>query len=349
MNDITALKPGPLVMDLVGTGLTDTEARLLKNPFVGGVILFSRNYESPEQLSALNHSIREIRQNLIIAVDQEGGRVQRYKSGFTRLPAMQVFGKILLEDEAKAIELAEQCAWLMASELVATGHDISFAPVLDVDSHFSEVIGDRAFSADPRAVSNLARAFIRGMAKAGMAATAKHFPGHGSVKADSHLQLPVDERSMEQIKSHDMIPFVELANQYRAVMPAHILFPEVDSEPVGYSALWLRHILRKRVGFEGVIFSDDLSMVGAAQAGDYGDRAVKALSAGCDAVLVCNNPDGVQTVIEELTRRNWLRDGRLATLMANPELAEAVSLSALQSSSRWKVASQAIAELSNHH
>lgn len=302
---------GPVMMDIAGESLTDEDKVLLQHPSVGGLIYFARNFSSVDQIKQLNAEVASLRPELLIAVDQEGGRVQRFKAGFTRLPAMQRFLPLYRKNNAAALRIVEDCGWLMAAELLAVGIDFSFAPVLDVDDHQCEVIADRSFSPVPAEVSQLAGAFMRGMKDAGMATTGKHFPGHGSVKGDSHQVLPVDDRNYEAIAQHDLIPFVSQLNYINALMPAHIVFPQVDSQPVGFSSHWLQEVLRQRLGFTGVIFSDDLSMEGAAFAGDYSARAKAALSAGCDMALVCNDRQGVKAVIDTLTTEYWIDDPQL--------------------------------------
>lgn len=292
---------GPVILDLSSTTLQQDEKALLHHPAVGGVILFSRNIGDYDQLQWLITSIRAERSELLICVDQEGGRVQRCRNGFTRIPPMQVFDRLYNHAPNEAMILARDCAWLMASELLAVDIDFSFAPVLDVDENFSSVIGDRSFSSDPIRVAALGEAFIEGFSEAGMAVTGKHFPGHGSVVEDSHLELPVDRRDWDQIQSSDLIPFLALRHHLDAIMPAHIVFPEVDdSAPVGFSRLWLQDILRQELDYQGVIFSDDLSMEGASQVGDYPTRATLALQAGCDMVLACNNRAGAEAILEHL-------------------------------------------------
>jgi beta-N-acetylhexosaminidase len=293
---------GPVMLDVEGLTLTDEDRMLLRHPLVGGVIYFARNFESADQIAQLSADIRRERPEILIAVDQEGGRVQRFKQGFTRLPAMQKFLPAYQKDSLAALRLVKNCGWLMATELLSVGVDFSFAPVLDTDDHGCEVIADRAFSPDPKEVALLAGAFMEGMAEAGMATTGKHFPGHGSVVGDSHQVLPQDDRTFTTIAAHDLIPFKALSHKLQAIMPAHIVFSEVDSKPVGFSSHWLQNILRQQLGFEGVIFSDDLSMEGAAFAGGYGERALAALGAGCNMALVCNNRQGVLEVIECLSK-----------------------------------------------
>jgi len=293
---------GSVMIDIEGTALTTEDRQLLQHPSVGGVIYFSRNYESPDQISTLSADIRRCRPEILIAVDQEGGRVQRFRAGFTRLPAMQRFLPLFHKNADAALSLVENCGWLMAVELLAVGVDFSFAPVLDVDDNFCKVIADRSFSSDPDEVTALAGAFMRGMKDAGMATTGKHFPGHGSVAGDSHAVSPTDNRTLDEIHLKDLIPFNALLPSLNAVMPAHIIFPQLDSLPVGFSSYWLQTQLRNELHFDGVIFSDDLTMEGAAVAGNYGERAIAALSAGCDMVLVCNNRKGALEALAAVER-----------------------------------------------
>lgn len=288
---------GSLMLDIAGTWLTAEDRQLLRQPEVGGLILFARNIESPRQVRELSASIRALRPDLLLAVDQEGGRVQRLRREFVRLPAM---GDIAACAEAEF--LAEQCGWLMATEVLAVGLDLSFAPVLDLDCGRSAVIGSRSFNDDPERATQLAGAFIRGMNAAGMAATGKHFPGHGWAEADSHVAIPVDERSLEQIRAHDLQPFTRLVGQLAAIMPAHVIYPQVDERPAGFSRRWLQDILRGELGFDGVIFSDDLSMAGAHVAGDAAARIEAALSAGCDMGLVCNDRAAAELALSALQR-----------------------------------------------
>ncbi|WP_354671194.1 beta-N-acetylhexosaminidase [Thiohalobacter sp. IOR34] len=293
---------GPLMIDLQGTELTAAERERLLRPEVGGVILFSRNYESPRQLQALVESIHRLRDpHLLVAVDQEGGRVQRFRDGFTRLPPVAELGLAYDQDRRAALRLAETSGWLMAAELRAVGVDFSFAPVLDLAYGRSAVIGDRAFHRRPEAVAELAAAYQRGMQRAGMQAVGKHFPGHGAVSEDSHLALPVDTRSYADIRLADLLPFERLIHQGLAgVMAAHVVYEAVDPRAAGFSAFWLREVLRDELGFQGVIFSDDLSMVAAEVAGDPVRRAKAALAAGCDMVLVCNQPQAAEAVLDAL-------------------------------------------------
>jgi len=293
---------GPLMVDLVGLTLSAEESEILQHPLVGGVILFSRNYESPEQVSVLTASIRNLRDpHLLISVDHEGGRVQRFRKGFTRLPPIGVLGKQYGHETEEVLLRAEMTGWLMAAELRSVGVDFSFAPVLDLDYGVSQVIGDRSFHQDPQAVVIMARAYIQGMKRAWMPAVGKHFPGHGAVEVDSHMGLPIDSRSFEDMLEADMLPFKQLCNSELAgIMPAHIVYDKSDTLPAGFSPFWIKEILRGRFGFQGAVLSDDLSMEGAAVMGDSLARAEAALDAGCDMVLVCNKPESVVQVIDGL-------------------------------------------------
>ncbi len=293
---------GPVMLDVAGLELTAEERERLRHPLVGGVILFGRNYAAPEQVERLVREIHALRNPpLLVAVDHEGGRVQRFRAGFTALPAVARFGEVWDENPKRAHRLAETAGWLMASELRAVGVDFSFAPVLDVDRGISKVIGDRAFHASPDAVADLAHAYMTGMHRAGMAATGKHFPGHGGVEADSHVAAPVDGRSYQDIYLEDIVPFERMiAYGLEGIMPAHVIFSTVDQQPAGFSRFWLQKVLRQELGFEGVIFSDDLSMEGAKVAGGVVSRAQAALVAGCDMVLVCNDPAAAGELLDGL-------------------------------------------------
>ncbi|MBU0621264.1 MAG: beta-N-acetylhexosaminidase [Gammaproteobacteria bacterium] len=284
---------GPVMLDVAGKTLTAEDEARLRHPLVGGVILFSRNFESPSQLTELTAAIHALRSpSLLIAVDHEGGRVQRFRDGFTRIPPMRELGKLWDEHPKRAKHLAQQVGYVLASELRACGVDFSFTPVLDVDYGASSVIGDRAFHNEPQAIAELAHSLLIGLKQGGMPTVGKHFPGHGFVCADSHLEIPVDERSYTDIELCDLIPFRQMVNfGLTAVMPAHVIYPRVDALPAGFSRKWLKDILRGELGFEGCIFSDDLSMEGATVAGGIVQRAEAALNAGCDMVLVCNRPD----------------------------------------------------------
>ena len=297
---------GSLMMDIAGTWLTAEDRQMLRQPEVGGLIIFARNIESPRQVRELCQSIRTLRPDLLLAVDQEGGRVQRLRQGFLRLPAMRA-----IADNDNAEVLAEHCGWLMATEVLAVGLDLSFAPVLDLDHQRSAVVGSRAFEGDPQRATKLAAAFIRGMHQAGMAATGKHFPGHGWAEADSHVAIPLDERSLDEIRACDMQPFKRLVHELDAVMPAHVIYSQVDEQPAGFSRRWLQDILRGELGFEGVIFSDDLSMAGAHVVGDAGKRIEAALAAGCDMGLVCNDRASAELALSALQRLRVTSPARL--------------------------------------
>ncbi len=306
---------GRLMLDLAGTSLADDEPALLQNSHVGGVILFARNVESRQQIVALVAEIRAVAPHLLIAVDQEGGRVQRFREGFSPLPAMQQLGDLCVRDREAGLTLCRDTGWLMASEVIACGLDISFAPVLDVDRDTSSIIGDRAFSDQPQLVIEIAAAFIEGMEEAGMAATGKHFPGHGGIFADSHLEAPVDQRDWQQLWEHDLRPFVALCPKLGGIMPAHITFPAIDPDSVGFSPFWLREILRDRLGFNGVIFSDDLAMKGADVAGGYRRKAQLALEAGCDMILVCNDRSGALEVLQYMTEGKTSASKRISAML----------------------------------
>jgi len=295
-------KIGCLIIDIEGKEISNEDREILAHPLVGGLILFTRNYESRAQLKQLVQSIRSVRKDpLLIMVDQEGGRVQRFINEFTRLPCLGALGKLYDKDADKALYLTQDCGWLMAIELLSVGIDLSLAPVLDLNKKMNQVIGDRSFHADPIIVTKLAEVYIQGMQEAGMAATGKHFPGHGSVSADSHVSIPNDERQISEIEVNDMIPFVNLIKAgIAAIMPAHIVFTNVDARPVGFSNFWLAEVLRKRLGFKGVIFSDDLNMKGADISSNYVDRVVLAREAGCDFALLCNNRHAVIPVLDHL-------------------------------------------------
>ena len=295
---------GPLVVDVAGCVLTADEKKRLLHPLVGGVILFARNFENRAQLVALTNSIHKLRTpRLLIAVDHEGGRVQRFRTdGFTSLPTMRRLGERWMQEPLQALRMATDVGYVLGAELRACGVDLSFAPVLDLDYGVSSVIGDRSFHRDPRVVALLARALAQGLSFAGMAACGKHFPGHGAVKADSHHAIPRDARSLKQILQDDAAPYQWLGDQVIAsVMPAHVIFSKVDTQPAGFSAKWIKDILRTRLHYDGVVFSDDLTMEAAAVAGDILARAQAALSAGCDMALVCNRPDLADELLVRLT------------------------------------------------
>ncbi len=293
---------GPVMLDVLGKTLTPEDEARLCHPLVGGVILFARNYESPGQLAQLTAAIHALRTPpLLIAVDHEGGRVQRFREGFARIPAMRELGRIWDAHPQRARHLAQQAGYVLAAELRACGIDFSFTPVLDVDYGQSSVIGDRAFHSDPQAIGELAHSLLLGLRQGGMHSVGKHFPGHGYVQADSHLDIPVDEREFVDIELCDLVPFRQMVNYgLTAVMPAHVIYPRVDSQPAGFSPVWLKRILREQLGFEGCIFSDDLSMEGATVAGGIVQRAEAALNAGCDMVLVCNKPELADELLDGL-------------------------------------------------
>ena len=310
--------PGLLMLDLRGPTLVADEIELLQRDCVGGVILFARNYRSPGQLRELTDAIRQCAPHLLIAVDQEGGRVQRFREGFTPLPPLREIGEAFEADTGKGRELAHDCGWIMATEIVEAGLDFSFAPVLDLYDPASPVIGNRAFSAEPEAVADLARAYIGGMSQAGMAAVGKHFPGHGVVGADSHLELPVDTRDGDELRTRDMLPFVACRELLSGVMPAHVVYPEVAPDAAGFSHYWLQTVLRGELGFNGLIFSDDLGMTAAHVAGTIEHRMEKALAAGCDMMLVCNSPEDALQAADWLEREKIPGNSALRRMRARP-------------------------------
>ena len=331
---------GPVMLDVEGLELSPAEAELLRHPLVGGVILFSRNYRSPQQLCELTAAIRTLRKpELLIAVDHEGGRVQRFQQGFSRIPPMRRLGETWDRDRAGACQAAGKIAYVLASELLACGVDFSFTPVLDVDFGASGVIGDRALHSDPAAIAQLSAALIAGLRAAGMASVGKHFPGHGYVRADSHLAVPVDERSYAEIEAADLVPYRELIGHgLSAVMPAHVIYPAVDAQPAGFSSRWLQQILRAQLGFDGMIFSDDLSMEGASVAGSVMERGTAALAAGCDMVLLCNAPGSARELLAGLAAGSL--DRVRAEAMRGARLAP--GLDALQSNARFALAKEGL-------
>jgi beta-N-acetylhexosaminidase len=296
------LPPGPAVVDVVGTALTEDDLARIRHPAAGAVILFARNYQTPEQLVSLCEDIKRQREpELPICVDHEGGRVQRFREGFTALPAMRMLGRLWDRDRDVARETATSIGYIVAAELGAHGVDFSFTPVLDLDYGGSSVIGDRALHFDPTAVGALGACLVRGLSQGGAAAVAKHFPGHGFATADSHVAVPKDERTFREIEKKDLLPYKSVIEAgVAAVMPAHVIYPQVDAEPAGYSKHWLQEVLRGKLGFQGLVFSDDLSMEGAAVAGGPPERARAALAAGCDMVLLCNNPTGLDELLASL-------------------------------------------------
>ena len=317
---------GPVMLDVIGLRLLEEDIRRIRHPLTGGVILFARNYQNREQLMALTNAIRKERPDILIAVDHEGGRVQRFRfDGFTRLPPMRALGEMWEDSQVAASRAAMAVGYVLASELRACGIDFSFTPVLDLDHGVSKVIGDRSFHRNPNVVTFLAKSLNYGLSLAGMANCGKHYPGHGYAKGDSHTEIPVDDRSLETILSEDAVPYKELGMSLASVMPAHVIYPEVDAMPAGFSKKWLS-VLRNELEFDGVIFSDDLSMEGASVAGDIVARARAALDAGCDMVLVCNSPakadellSGLPPLSEEAMRECTARIGSLVPKMPAPD------------------------------
>ena len=329
------------MLDLIGVELASDERELLQHPAVGGVILFSRNYQSPEQLKALTSAIHALREpKLLIAADQEGGRVQRFREGFSQLPPAAWFGQLYDANPHHGRETAEQAGWLMASELRCQGVDFSFAPVLDLGLGLGQVIGDRAFHSKPVVVAELAHAWSRGAREAGMASVGKHFPGHGSVVEDSHLALPVDHRPYEDIQMDDLLPFERMIEYgLEAIMPSHVIYERAAPDLAGFSSFWLKEVLRNRLGFQGVIFSDDLGMAATEVKGGFPLRAQAAIDAGCDMVLVCNNRQAAEQVVESLDDfNNPVAQLRLLRMHGRHER----SRSELHLDPRWKRAVEAL-------
>ena len=324
MNDPSLAMIGPVIIGLAGYSLTDPESQLLADPLIGGVILFQRNFQNKVQLQRLIAQVRTVAPSIIIMVDQEGGRVQRLQQGFTPLAAAKEFGDLYRQDPKRASEAAQQTAKTMATELRACDIDLSLAPVLDCDHGVSEVIGNRSFSSDPMIVTTLAQAFIEGMRQSGMAAVGKHFPGHGAVTFDTHTEIAIDNRNLTEIVEHDVIPFQRLIKMgLPAIMPAHIIFKQVDPKPVGFSSIWLQDILRQQLNFQGVIISDDLGMQAAVMMGDMPTRAKAALTAGCDMIIIGNDLETLPEVLaaiaghEDLAsaaRRNQLKPKEVVSL-----------------------------------
>ena len=332
---------GVLMLDLEGTELTEIEQDLLQRTSVGGLILFSRNYKTPSQLKQLIIAARECREDILIAVDQEGGRVQRFREGFLQLPTLNQIGKVFLEDKNDGLEKAGQCAWAMAAEVLHYGIDISFAPVLDLYNSTSRVIAERAFSAEASEVIELATAYIDGMNLAGMKASGKHFPGHGSVEADSHHELPIDDRSAQEILDNDYRVFAELASKLDGLMPAHVKYPAIDEQCAGYSRIWIQEKIRRELQFGGVVFSDDLSMAAAHTGGEVVDRAALAIEAGCDMILVCNDREAAIKVADWIEQENIPVNERISTMRAAP----AGEIENLYAEPKWEAAKKVVESL----
>jgi beta-N-acetylhexosaminidase len=335
---------GPLMVDIAGTELSAEDVRVLSHPMVGSVLLFTRNYNNPRQIAALTAAIRALRTpHLLIAVDHEGGRVQRFREGFTRLPAARLLGRRFDEDRRDALALAQSVGWLMASELRAVGVDFSFAPCIDLDYGVSEIIGDRAFHSDPDSVAALAVATLSGMREAGMAAIAKHFPGHGAVVADSHIALPVDRREFADLEP-DIRPYRPLIdNNLPGIMAAHVVFPAVDALPASLSKRWITGVLRGEMGFHGCVFADDLTMAGAAAFGDVMARVELSLDAGCDVLPICNDRHSVELVLARFGANvaSAASQARLVRMRARGE-----APADLRSNRHWQETAARIASLS---
>jgi beta-N-acetylhexosaminidase len=302
---------GRIMISIDGNTLSSSDKDLIRNRHVGGIILFTRNFHSQSQIKELCSEIKNIKNNIIIGVDQEGGRVQRFNGEYTQLPSMQILGDYCISNNDYSF--AADVGWLMSSELIASGVDISFAPVLDVDRNTSSIIGNRSFSNNPQNVVDIASHFIQGMSEAGMQATGKHFPGHGGIKEDSHIAEPIDTRSHDELIDNDLKPFIELKDKLSAVMTAHITYPDIDNVCVSFSEIWLKNILQNNIGFNGVIFSDDLTMKGAGNT-SMDEKAIKALNAGCDMVLVCNDYKGANSVINGFEKEDIDLNSRIGMM-----------------------------------
>lgn len=334
---------GPVMLGIDGFALTGEERRRLRHPAVGGVILFTRNFESVVQVAELTEEIHALRDPpLLVAVDQEGGRVQRFRRGLTELPPPRRYGEEYDRAPAAGLAAAEQGAWLLAAELRALGVDFSFTPVLDLDRGISGIIGDRALHGDPETVTRLGLAFQRGLRQGGMAAVGKHYPGHGGVAPDSHLELPVDERGRADLRAEDEVPFRRLIdNGLAGVMMAHVVYSAVDPAPAGFARRWVEGALRRELGFEGVVFSDDLGMVAAEVAGTLPERARRALDAGCDMLLVCNEGRAADAVLEAVGGPRPASALRLARLHGRG----GTPLEQLREQPAWRAAAHLLAEL----
>ena len=307
-----------LMIDIEGPFLSQEDIELIGSPHVGGLILFERNFLDRNQITDLCFEIKSKKPEIIIAVDQEGGRVQRFKKGFSQIPPMQRLGDLVSYDKHAGLDLCKNAGWLIASELIASGIDLSFSPVLDLDQDLSSIIGDRAFSDQIDIVIECARAFIFGMNEAGMACVGKHFPGHGSISEDSHLEKPIDRRALNEIEKKDLIPFKELINNLDGIMTAHILFPDVDERITTFSKIWIKQILREQMKFEGMIFSDDLSMEGTNEFKSFYDKTKNAIISGCEMVLICNNREGAKDALKYFEENNIeASEKTFSMLMAN--------------------------------
>jgi len=323
-----------VMVDVAGVELTQEDKEFLKHPNVGGVIIFARNFENARQLQALVKQIRLCKSDLLIAVDQEGGRVQRLDKEFSKLPPLAAIGKIYDKNVERGLTVAYNLGWLMATEVLSIGIDFSFAPILDVQNEISRIIGDRAFHSNPNAIAKIAEFYIKGMENAGMKATGKHYPGHGSIAPDSHVEIPEDNRSITQISELDLLPFKLLVEKgLTALMPAHIIYTQVDSLPACFSKVWLQQLLRGELNFKGVIFSDDLCMHGASIMGSHLDRAKAALSAGCDMVLVCNDRAAATSVVEGL---GDVTDKEVSIRLSSMRGRRYMTFSELETSPRWQ-------------
>lgn len=325
---------GPIILDIDGLELTEEDRELISHPLVGGVILFSRNYASPEQLTALVSDIHALREpHLLVTVDHEGGPVQRFREAFTHLPSMSQLGQLYQHDKQQALALSQDIGWLLAAELRQCGIDHSFTPVLDLEQPDSLVLRHRTFHRDGQIVAEMAHRLMAGLNEAGMQATGKHFPGHGGVGGDSHEVLPVDNRQYEDIYAQDILPFERMIHYGLAgIMPAHVVYEQLDSMPAGFSHFWIQEVLRARLAFQGLIFSDDLSMAGAHQVGGYIERAEAAQEAGCDILLVCNDRGGTIEIVDQLQQKpNPARQTRMARMHGRMDFDDG-----LQTSLRWK-------------
>ena len=318
---------GKVMLDIAGTDLSDEDTNLISNKHVGGLILFSRNFESYEQLKSLIQQVKSIKHNILIAVDQEGGRVQRFDGDFTCIPSMNKIASFARKN--KDYKIFKEVGWLISSELLSAGVDINFTPVLDIDDNNQSIIGDRSFSDDIDEIVKCSSYLIDGMHEAGMKSTGKHFPGHGSVYEDSHLELPVDQKKLKYLLEHEILPYIALKNKLDAVMCAHILFQNVDSEIPSFSNKWIKNILKKRLGYQGIVFSDDLSMAGAGKDNSIA-KYLKSIDAGCDMAIICNDREGVIEILDFLNENNFDLNNRLSIMKKS----DAVSWNELKASKR---------------